>query len=88
MILDAAHQFHHEIRPAGFRRAGVEDLGDVGMIHHGQGLALGFEAGDDLPGVHAQLDHFERDAAADGFGLFGDIDHAAAAFAELFANSL
>ena len=36
--------------------AGVEDLGDVGVVHHGQGLALGLEARDDLLGVHAQLD--------------------------------
>jgi hypothetical protein len=35
-------------------------------------------------GVHAQLDDLERDAAAHRLGLFGDIDHAAAAFAEAF----
>ena len=27
--------------------AGVEDPGDVGVVHHGQGLALGLEAGED-----------------------------------------
>ena len=60
--LDAAHQFHHEVRPARFGRAGIEHLGDVGMVHHRQRLALRLEPGDDLPGVHAQLDDLERDA--------------------------
>jgi len=53
---DAADVLHDEVRPAGFRRAGVEHLGDVGMIHHRQGLSLGLEAGDHLLRVHAQLD--------------------------------
>ena len=29
--------------------AGVEDRGDVGVVHQRQGLPLGLEAGDDLP---------------------------------------
>ena len=33
------------------------------MIHHGQRLPLGVEAGDDRLRVHAQLDHLESDAA-------------------------
>ena len=81
--LDAADQFHDEVRPPGFGRAGVEDLGDVRMVHQRQRLAFGFEAGDDLPGVHAQLDDLEGDAAAHRFLLLGHIDHAAAAFADL-----
>ena len=60
----------------------IEHLGDVRMIHHRQRLALGFEAGDDLLGVHAQLDDLERDAAAHRFLLLGHVDHAAAAFAD------
>ena len=53
------------------------------MIHQGQRLPLGFEAGDDLLGVHAQLDDLERDPAANRFLLLGHINHAAAAFADL-----
>jgi len=53
------------------------------MLHHRQRLALSFEAGDDLPGVHAQLDDFERNAAANRFFLFRHIDDAAPAFADL-----
>ena len=82
-MLDAAHQFHDEVGPAGFGRAGVEHLGDVRMVHHGQRLPLGFEAGDDLLGVHAQLDDLERDAAADRFLLLGHVDNPATAFADL-----
>ena len=35
------------------------------MVHQGQGLPLGLEAGDDLAAVHARLDDLERDLAAD-----------------------
>ncbi len=78
----AADQFHDEVRTACFGRAGVEDLGDVGMIHHGQRLAFRLEAGDDLFGVHAQLDDLERHAAADGLLLLGHVNGAATAFAD------
>ena len=80
---DAAHQFHDEVGPPRVGGAGVEDLGDVRMIHHRQRLPLGLEAGDDLLGVHAQLDDLERDAAADRFLLLGHVNDAAAAFADL-----
>jgi hypothetical protein len=53
------------------------------MIHQRKGLAFGFESGDDAFGVHAELDDFECHAAADGFVLFGHVNHAAAALAEL-----
>ena len=53
------------------------------MVHQRQRLPLGLEAGDDLLGVHAQLDDLERDAAADRLLLLGHVDHAAAAFADL-----
>ena len=53
------------------------------MVHQRQRLPLGLEPGDDLLGVHAQLDDLERDAAADRLLLLGHINHAAAAFADL-----
>ena len=81
--LDAAHQFHDEIRPAGFRGAGVQHLGDVRMVHQCQRLPLGFKTGDDILGVHAQLDDFEGHQSANGFLLLGHIDHPAAAFTDL-----
>ena len=42
---------------------------------------LAIEPRDDLLGVHAQLDDFQRHAPPHRFGLLGDIDHATTAFA-------
>ena len=81
--LHPADQFHDEVRPARFRRAGIEHLRDVRMVHHRQRLPLGFEARDDGFGVHAELDDLERDAAAHRFLLLGHVNDAAAAFADL-----
>ena len=64
-------------------RAGVEHLGDVRMVHQRQGLPLGLEAGDHLPGVHARLDDLQRHLAADRLLLLGHEDDAHAAFADL-----
>ena len=80
--LDAAHQFHDEVRPAGFRRRRIQHTRDVWMVHHRQRLPLGLKAGDDVLGVHAQLDDLERHAPPDRLLLFGHENHAAAAFAD------
>jgi len=53
------------------------------MIHDRQGLSFGLETGDDLPGVHARLEDFEGDLAADGLGLLGHEDDAKTALADL-----
>ena len=81
--LHAPHQFHDEVRPAGLGGTGIEHFGDVRMVHQRQCLPLRFETGDDLFGVHAELDDLERHAPADRLFLFGHIDDAAAAFADL-----
>ena len=52
------------------------------MVHQGQGLALGLEAGEDLAAVHAGLDELQRDRAPDRLGLLGHVDRAHAAFAD------
>jgi hypothetical protein len=80
---DAVDQFHDEEGPAGFSRAGFEDLGDVDMVHHGQGLPLRFEAGHDLGAVHAELDDLQGDLAADGLFLLGHVDDTHATLADL-----
>ena len=61
----ALDQLHDEVGAAGVGGAGVEHPGDVGVVHQRQGLALGLEPGDDLPGVHARLDDLQGDLAAD-----------------------
>ena len=80
---DAPHEVHHEVGPAGLGRPGVEDLGDVRVVHQGQRLPLGLEAGDHLLGVHAQLDDLQRHLAADRLLLLGHVDDAQAALADL-----
>ena len=80
----AADELHHEIGPAGLGGAGVEDLGNVRVVHQGQGLPLGLEAGDYLPRVHAEFDDFHRDFAADRFLLLGHVDIAEASLADPF----
>ena len=84
--LDASHQFHHEIRAAGLGCPGVKHPRNVRMVHHRQRLPLRLKPGDDVPRVHAELDHLECHTAANRLHLFGDIDHAAAAFSQFFAD--
>src|SRR5206468_6738035 len=79
----AVDQLHDEVRPTVLGGPGIEDAGDVDVVHYRQGLSFGLEAGDDLLGVHARLDYFERDFALDGLGLLGHVDRAHAAFADL-----
>jgi hypothetical protein len=52
------------------------------MIHQRQGLTFGFESGDHLPCIHAQLDDLERDPALDRFSLLGGPDGSEPAFPE------
>ena len=76
-------EIHDEVRPATAGGAAVQHAGDVGVVHQGQRLPLGLEAGDDLPGVHARLDQLDGDQALDRLGLLGHPDAAHAAFADL-----
>jgi hypothetical protein len=77
------NQFHHEIRLFFVRRSSIEHLGDVGVVHQGQCLPFGLKARHDLPGIHADLDDFERHFALDRLTLFGHKHRAHAAFADL-----
>ena len=79
----ALDQLHHEVRPPAIGGPGVEDLGDIGVVHQGQGLALGLEPGDDLLAIHAGLDDLQGHPAADGMLLLGHEDGAHAPFADL-----
>ena len=63
--------------------ARIQHAGDVRVVHQGQRLPLGLEAGDDLPRVHAGLDQLDGDQALDRLGLLGHPDAAHAPFADL-----
>ena len=79
---DAVDVLHHEKWAPVRGDVGVEDAGDVGMVHHRERLPLIGEARQDMAAVHADLDHFEGHHAADGRGLFGAVNGAHAAFAQ------
>ncbi len=83
---DPFHQLHHEEGAAVGRRAGVEDAGDVGVFHQGQGLALRLEAGQDVARVHPRLDQFQGHLTADRPELLGEVDRAHAPLADLLAD--
>ena len=63
---------------------GIQHLGDIGVIHQRQRLALRLEAGDDLASIHARFNDFQGHRAADGMLLLGDEDQSHAALADLF----
>src|SRR5664280_1478608 len=81
--LDSAHQFHHKVWPSRFSRACIQNFRNVWMIHQRQRLSFGFKPCDDAFGVHAELDDFERDAAANRLLLLGHINDPATTFANL-----
>lgn len=54
------------------------------MIHQGQRLPLGIEPGQDLSGIHAQFDEFQRGQALDRRCLLRHEHGAHAALAESF----
>ncbi len=80
---DAANQLHHEIGTPRSGGAGVEDTGNMRMVHEGQGLALGLEAGNHLFAIHAGLDDLQRQPPADGLSLLGQEHQPHAALADL-----
>ena len=73
---DALDQLHHEVGASLLGGAGVEHLGDVGVVHQGQRLAFRTEAGQDLAAVHAGLDELQRHRAPHRLGLLGHVDRA------------
>ena len=81
---DALDQLHDEERAAVLGRPGVEDLGDVRVVHQRQRLPLRLEARHHLPAVHPRLDELDGDQALDRLGLLGHPDGAHAALADLF----
>jgi hypothetical protein len=79
---DALHVLHDEIRTPVGHGSGIEHAGDRGMIHRGQGLTLGLEAGDDAPGRETRTDELDRHRAPDRRLLLGSVDDPHAALAK------
>ena len=80
---NAPGELHNEIGTAGLGGSGVEDLGDIGVVHDGQGLTLCLEPGHHIPGVHAEFYDLHGDAAMHGLDLLSQVDHAHAAASQL-----
>ena len=68
------HELHDEVRTPILVNTTVEDLGDVGMVHHRERLTLGLEARHDLATVHTQLDQLERHLSSNRLVLAGEPD--------------
>ena len=58
------------------------------MIHQREGLALGVEAGQHVPRVHAPLDQLERHRPPDGCVLLRLVDDPHPAFTDLPQNTV
>src|SRR6516162_3373941 len=84
----AFDQLHHEVGVAARRSAGIEDGGDVRMIHQRQRLPLRLEAGNYLSRVHAWLDDLERNLTAHRLLLFGQEDRSHTALADLLHEQI
>jgi hypothetical protein len=78
---DPADQLHDEVRSARVGGPRVQHLGDVGVVHQRQRLALRLEAANHVLGVEARLNELERDLAADRLLLHRHVDDAEAALA-------
>jgi hypothetical protein len=77
------HVFHHEIRLPLRIGPGVEHLGDGGMVHDRQRLALGLEALHNGFVVHTGFDQLQSDLTPHGRDLIGQPDLPHAAFTKL-----
>ena len=84
----AGHVLHGEVGPTQLTRARLEDHGHVGVVHEGQRLPLGLEAGNYRLGVHARRDDLEGHAAAHRFLLLGQVDDAETAFTKPAEDSI
>ena len=69
--------------PAG-REAGVVDPGDVGMVHHREGLPLGSKRGKTARESMPVLISLSATLRLTGSVWLGDLDRAHAAFADFF----
>ena len=81
---NAGNVIHDKVRTAQFIGTGVENLGDIGMIHARQRLSLRLETSEHLLRTQAGTDQLYRDDAFDRRSLLGFVDGAHAALSEFF----
>ena len=80
---DAVDVLHHEKGPPVIAGSGVKNVGDIGVVHQRQRLTFALEARQHLPAIHAQLDDFQCNLAANRVRLLGQVDRAHTPFADL-----
>ena len=79
---DARDILHGKIGTSAGGRPGIVDPGNIGMVHQGQGLALGCESRENLGPCISRFQHFQGNAPPDRFVLFGKVDDTHAALAQ------
>ena len=85
---NAADVLHGEVRPSLWRGTGIEDTRNVGVVHHGESLTLGFKPGHNLLRVHADFDHFQGHCSAHRANLFRFVHLPHSAFAALLQKTI
>ena len=79
---DPVDQLHDEVRQAVFRRTGLVEPGDVGVMKARHRLPLGLEADLEIAVGQSAAQHLQGHAAPDRPGLLGAVDDAHSALAE------
>ena len=85
---DTFNVLHCEVGSALIGRSGIKNASDIRVIHQGKGLTFALEPGDDLLGIHAPLDEFKRDLAANGLHLLGLVNLAHATFTDFLEKAI
>ena len=83
---NALDQLHGEVGPPAGGDTSFEHPRNIRVAHHGECLAFRFKTGQHLLGVHARLDHLQRNHAPHRFHLLGHPDHSESSFSDLLAQ--
>ena len=79
----AFDEFHDEVGTPAVGQSAVQDMGDIRMIHQGQGLPFRLKPCHHRVTIHPRLDHLQSHFPDDRRLLLGHEHHAEAAFADL-----
>ena len=70
----ALHEIHHKVGTPIGTRPGVQNAGDIRVVHHRNGLSFYLEPLDDTSRIHSQLQDLQCHGALHRLTLFGKID--------------